>query len=92
MFKQSDKVYFHRGPVELIGVVLTASQGSVTLLGVELGFRSPSRERITISELDYLCAMDDETFDRLSKDEPAFAKQRNDAHLAPASQRLAAIG
>ena len=88
MFKQGDKVYFHRGPVELVGVVEAVAPGSVTLLGVETGFASPQRSLMAVSELDYLCAMDDETFARLTKDEPAFASARTELD-APAFEPLA---
>lgn len=79
MFKPDDKVYFHRGPVELVGVVEAVAHDTLTLLGVEMGFASPQRQRITVTELDYLCAMDDDTFARLVRDEPAFATLCGDA-------------
>ena len=83
MFKQGDKAYFHRGPVEFVGVVETVGQASVTLQGVEIGFRSPQRSRFTTSELDHLCTMGDEVFARLTKDEPAFAHHASATQVTP---------
>lgn len=88
MFKPDDKVYFHRGPVELVGVIESVGPGSVTLLGVETGFRATQRTRITVAELDYLCAMDDETFATLTRDEPAFSNPAGSTPIPLHSQKL----
>lgn len=49
--KANDKVYFGRGPMEFVGVVLSAEAGRVIVSGVETGCLSARRATVEVDSL-----------------------------------------
>lgn len=68
-----DKVYFGRGSLEFVGIVVSAGEGQVTVSGAELGCLSARRATVTIQALDNLRVMDGAEWAERILNEPAFA-------------------
>lgn len=78
-----DKVYFGRGSLEFVGIVVSASEGQVTVSGAELGCLSARRASVTIQALDNLRVMDGAEWAARILNEPAFADfMAQDRYLA----------
>lgn len=73
MFKPNDKVYFGRGPLEFVGVVLSASAGKVVVSGVETECLSQRRATVEVECLENFRVIDEAEFVRRTLNEPAFA-------------------
>lgn len=73
MFKPNTKVYFGRGPMEFVGVVLSAEAGKVIISGVETGCLSLRRATVEVERLENLRVIDDAEFIEHTLNEPAFA-------------------
>lgn len=73
MFEVNDKVYFGRGPMEFVGVVLAVSPDKAAVSGVELGCLSPERETVEIGHLDSIRVLDAAEWEQRIANEVAFA-------------------
>lgn len=78
-----DKVYFGRGALEFVGIVVSEGDGQVTVSGAELGCLSARRAMVTVQALENLRVMDDAEWAERILNEPAFAEfMTSDRYLA----------
>lgn len=88
MFNTNDKVYFGRGPVEFVGIVLTSESGKVTVSGVETGCLSTRRATVTVERLENLRKLDVDEWERRIANEPAFADSMAKARFSTLQTEL----
>lgn len=69
-----DKVYFGRGTMEFVGLVVAAEEGRVTVSGAEIGCLSARRATVTIDAPENLRVMNDTEWAERTLNEPAFAE------------------
>lgn len=73
MFNPNAKVYFGRGPLEFVGVVLSAQAGKVVVSGVETGCLSLRKATVEVECMENLRVIDEAEFAERTLNEPAFA-------------------
>lgn len=73
MFNVNAKVYFGRGSMEFVGVVLSTEPGKVVVSGVEIGCLSLRQATVEVECLENLRVIDEEEFAERTLNEPAFA-------------------
>lgn len=73
MLKPNNKVYFGRGVMEFVGVVLSVQSGKVVVSGVETGCLSLRRATVEVECVENLCVIEEAEFAQRTLNEPAFA-------------------
>lgn len=88
MFQLNSKVYFGRGPMEFVGIVLSSNEEKVVVSGVETGCLALQRMTVEIQCVKNLSLLSDEEFSSRTLNEPAFADMMSKDHFVQLQSEL----